>query len=121
MAKRQGLDPGSIDAEILVFLSRRERARAVDVARGTGLNPKSVWQALQRLVRLGYVNKDEFDIYSITEVGLQEVQDLKADRLRRVKFFTARLARHVDELSEEEVRILETLETKVKYKLEKSK
>ncbi|BCU68115.1 hypothetical protein HS7_15520 [Sulfolobales archaeon HS-7] len=111
--RNSALDPSSIDVEILVFLSRQEKGRATNIARGTGLNPKSVWQALQRLVDAGLVVRDEFDVYTITDAGKEMVNQIILDKRKRVKLYTASLARHVDELTEEEIELLDLIEKKI--------
>ncbi|BBG23115.1 hypothetical protein IC006_0399 [Sulfuracidifex tepidarius] len=108
------LDPKSTELEVLEYLSVKGRDRAANISRATGLNNKTVWQSLQRLTETGMVVKDEFDVYSITESGKEAVAQLKSDKKMKMRYLAAKIARHVDEIDEDEIDTLEKLEKEIR-------
>jgi len=86
-----------IEVAILEVLEEGSE-RAAGVAKKTGLNSKSVWQALQRLKARGLVACDEkFGIYSITEEGRRRLEDIrKSDFLKNYVEMELLLMRYID-------------------------
>ncbi|QKR00222.1 winged helix-turn-helix transcriptional regulator [Metallosphaera tengchongensis] len=111
--KSYDLDPKSTDVEILEYLERRGRDRASNISKATNLNPKTVWQSLQRLTEASLVTKDEFDIYYVTDEGKKIVDKVRSDRKMKMKYLAAKIARHVEELDESEIDTLEKLEKEI--------
>ncbi|WP_149564653.1 winged helix-turn-helix transcriptional regulator [Sulfuracidifex tepidarius] len=108
------LDPKSTELEVLEYLDGKGRDRAANISKATGLNNKTVWQALQRLTESGMVTKDEFDVYSITDSGKKAVEQVKSDKKMRMRYLAAKIARHVEEIDEDEIDTLEKLEREIK-------
>ncbi len=67
MERRNRLTPAML--RVLGALSERGREKFRTIALKTGLSDKTVWTALNRLIALGYVRKDEWGLYEITPKG----------------------------------------------------
>ena len=101
-----------IELEILDYLSR-EKGRAIDIAKSTGLNEKTVWQALQRLSERGLVKKDKFNVYSITPNGLSQLKKAKQDSSIMRRVLIKRLERKIDELDDEDLTTIREIVNKL--------
>ncbi|PUA31700.1 MAG: hypothetical protein B7O98_08740 [Zestosphaera tikiterensis] len=88
------------EVEVLHYLSQKGRGRAADIAKATGLNEKTVWHTLQKLLREGLVRKDEFNVYSLTEAGLRVLKEIESSTAIRRRVLLMRLARLVDKMDE---------------------
>jgi len=108
--------PTPVDIEILRYLLENGRGRAIDIARAIGLNEKTVWHALQRLLKEGLVSKDKFNIYSITELGSRVVHDVKDGTLIRRKLLTLRLSHLIGVMDERHEKILMELINELEQK-----
>lgn len=113
------IDQPEIDYHILKRLMLK-KGRTIDIARDTNINDKTTWQALRRLTQLGYVKKDEFDVYEITEEGKRKVSELSKNESYQRKVVLAALARRSEELDKKDFENLMNMMKKLEEK-EKSK
>jgi len=67
------------------------------------LDIRVTWQAMQRLYDKGLIEKDEFDVYNITEKGTAKLKELERDKLARVNLGLVRLSRRAEDFSEEDI------------------
>jgi len=91
-----------LEHEILTAL-QKGRGRAGDVAKRAHLDIRVTWQAMQRLYDKGLIEKDEFDVYNITEKGTAKLKELERDKLARVNLGLVRLSRRAEDFSEEDI------------------
>jgi DNA-binding MarR family transcriptional regulator len=94
------------------FLSKRERAKASEIAKVAGLSPGAVTQVCDELVRLGLVERERSDadrrvVYvQLTEAGRQRVEQIRRQRAERIMDI-------VRQLEQEEVETFERVLHKV--------
>jgi len=99
-----------VDYAILEYLTQEKKGRLVDIARGTGINDKTVWQALQRLLVRKWVEKDKFNIYTITKEGIRVRENIDMDRSAiKTEILLQRIRRKKDILQPEEIQVLENI------------
>jgi len=101
--------PTLTEVAILYYFTKKERGRAADIAKAIGLNEKTVWHALQNLLREGLVEKDEFNIYSITEAGRRVLQEIEENEKIKRRILLTRLIRLVDRMNKSHEKVLEEL------------
>lgn len=71
---------GTIQWQIVVFLSNKGPSSTAEIAKEIGINKKSVIDSIRKLVDKGLVEKVKYDIYNLTSEGkdlivkLQEIQ-----------------------------------------------
>ncbi len=105
MEKEDDLTP--IEIEVVDYLEKK-RGRPTDIAKNLDLNQKSVWQALQRITAKGFISRDEFGVYSISERGKQWlIEERKTPQTRRI-ILAARLA-HNDKITGQNLEKLEEI------------
>lgn len=92
-----------IDTMVLEYL-RKKRGRIADIARANNLNPKSVWNAIQRLSAQGLIKKDEFDVYEITDIGEQSLKQVQSDSESRKRVLLTQLSRKIQDVSEKDLK-----------------
>jgi len=92
-----------MEYEILTTL-KNGRGRAGDIAKRARLDIRVTWQAMQRLLSKGLIEKDEFDVYNITEKGKAKLEELERDKVAQVNVGLAKLSRLVENRDEEDIK-----------------
>jgi predicted transcriptional regulator len=101
-----------MEYEILIAL-KNGRGRAGDIAKRARLDIRVTWQAMQRLLNKGLIEKDEFDVYNITEKGKAKLEELERDKVAQANVGLAKLSRLVENRDEKDINKLLSFVEKV--------
>jgi predicted transcriptional regulator len=76
---------GVIQWQIVIFLSSKGPSSTAEIARGIGVNKKSVIDSVRKLVNKGIVEKVKYDIYNLSSEGKDLILKLKEIQLEDKK------------------------------------